>query len=205
MAALAALGATAVAGETEREANLDTDAAREHVKVVDERPDLPSGPFHYRLRIQDTCPDGTSIDVAVSELGGDITPLEIRRADTRRGKEVLFAVESAGRGPALEARLVAWRKASSPCRKPRALFDYDDEDGQRSRPRGARALNDYFVSVGDYAPKRPGRELRLDEWFQDRDDPISEPTMLRRSQYRYDKRRDRYVRYSRVLKRNQEY
>jgi hypothetical protein len=197
--------ATVAAAQDEqtKRGNLDSDAAFERVRVVDERPSAPSSEIpRYRVRIADTCPEG-DVDVPVSRLGTSVR-LRLAAADTRRGREVFFDNEGSGRGGPLEVRLVAWRAAATPCRVPRTLFRYPPPGGAKD-PRGGDFRAAWSAKLGDYAPRAAGLEIRLDEWYTDENDSIAEPTVLRRTHYRYNAKRDRHTRYRRVVKYGQQY
>ena len=140
----------------------------------------------------------------MSERGTGVGKLTLTAADTRKGKEVFFGLESSGRGGWSDTRLVAWRTADSPCRRPRALWRFSGDDEPKP-PRGGDFLVDWHITLRDYSSRHRGKEIRLEEWYTDENDPIAEPTILRRTFYRYNGKRDRHTRYRRVVKRNQQY
>lgn len=205
-AALAAVAAAATAQDSHfRSGNLDGDAAPEQVRVVDEKPDVPvSDIARYRVRISDTCPGGP-VDVAVSRLGARVDVLRLARADTRRGSEVFFGLAGSGRGGWADARVVAWRRAASPCRRPRALLRFPPAGRAPKPPRGGDFRADWDMALGNFSGRHRGLEARLEEWYTDADDPVSRPTIRRRTFYRYGAGRDRYRVYRKVVRRNQKY
>lgn len=203
----AAVAATAIAQEPDKKrGNLDRDAALEEVRVVDEAPNVPVSDIErYRIRIADTCPDGSSVDRPVSGLGTEVAVLELTPADTRKGQEVFFVLDASGRGGWSDSRLVAWREGDAPCRRPRALFRYPPAGDRPKPPRGGDFRADWEVGLGNYSSRHRGKEVLLEEWYTDENDSISKPTILRRTFYRYNARRDRHTAYHRIVKRNQQY
>lgn len=204
--AVAVVAAVATAqGPQVQSGDLDGDAAAEQVRVVDEKPDVPVADIaRYRVRISDTCPAGP-VDVPVSKLGARVDVLELVRADTRRGREVFFGLADSGRGGWADARVVAWRRADSPCRRPRDLLRFPPAGRGPKPPAGGDFRADWDISLSNFSARYRGLEARLDEWYTDADDPISRPTILRRTFYRYGAGRDRYRVYRKVVKRNQKY
>jgi hypothetical protein len=185
-----------------REGNLDRDAAHERVLVEDMYPNRPAEAPHFRVRISDACPEGDVSAVVSKTLGTGIEKLRLVAADTRRGKEVFFGLDAYSAAEE-EYGVIAWREfASSPCRRPRALFRYPTRTA-RPRPRGADGSpRHYQVAVNDFARRHPGKEIRLRENFQDADDPECCPTIHRLTSYRYHRGRDRYVAYATSVQRD---
>ena len=175
------------------------------MRVVDEKPEVPVADIaRYRIRISDTCPEGP-VDAAVSRLGARVDVLRLARADTRRGEEVFFGLAGSGRGGWADARVVAWRRATSPCRRPRALLQFPPAGRDTRPPQGGDFRADWEMALANFSRRHRGLEARLEEWYTDSNDPISSPTILRRTFYRYSVERDRYRRYRKVVKRNQRY
>lgn len=68
-------------------------------------------------------------------------------------------------------------------------------------PRGAAGRDSFDVGLRDYSRRYRGKELRVDETYVDRDDAFCCPSFRRISHFRFDRRRDRYVRYATKVKR----
>lgn len=206
--ATVALGAaTALAADEPPvwEANLDRDAALEQVTFDSPSSASTHGPNRgHRVRISDTCPEGPVTEyVSDSAQGERPATLRIKTADTRAGKEVFFVLDNPfGRGGPIGAGLIAWRSyASAPCRRARTLFRYDPE--RREYPSGASLLTDAEITLANYSKRYRGKEVRLDESYSAEGENTTSESILRRTFYRYNPRRDRHTRYRRVIKRNQ--
>jgi hypothetical protein len=111
------------------------------------------------------------------------------------GRELYAELRSGAAGRAGEAHLVAFRRSGARgCSAPRELFSYSSERPSR-RPRSARSFNNFAVYVRELERRFKGREVRLDETYLARGDGACCPSLMKRTLLRFDRRRDRYVRY----------
>jgi hypothetical protein len=185
--------------------NLDSDPNVEQVKTV--RVPDPSDPTDDTLAqtavdVVDKCGSNT-LEVRVAGPQEALVTLKLVNADTRPGKEVFADLRSGASGRVGEIDLVAWRKGPSSqfCAQPRDLFKYTSRHPTR-RPPGTVAMTDFVAVVKDFTRRFKGDELRLSEGFAKRTDPLCCPTFEKTSFYRYDRAKDRYVRYSSKVTRN---
>ena len=171
---------------------LDGDRQPERVSSapVEER-----GARLIKLRIADRC-GRTRIVRTVSGKHEAVTLLKLVAADIRRGRELLFQMHDGAARRAGEARLVAWRRTGRTrrCRAPRVLLRYSTRRPTRLPP-GAHQLSAFELSAKQLTDRFAGREVLLVERFARLGDDACCPSIARRTSYRYDRGRDRYVRY----------
>jgi hypothetical protein len=180
--------------------NLDSDPARERVKAV--RVPDPADPTDDTLAqtavdVVDDCPGGQT-DQRISGTEEFLLTLRLVSADTRPGKEAFVDLRSGASGRHGELRLVGLRPApagSSVCAVPHDDFRYLSTRPTR-HPRGAPDLTDFELAMKNYSHRFKGSELRLLEGWAKPTDALCCPSFEKRSFYRYDRRKDRYVRYA---------
>jgi hypothetical protein len=185
---------------------MDADPSPEQVKAV-EIPD-PSDPTNHdasrvAVDVLDDCPSGPT-DQRIAGPEEALVTLRLVAADTRPGKEAFVDMRSGASGRSGELRLVSLRQApagSSVCAVPHDDFRYLSTRPTR-HPRGADALADFELTIRNYSRRFKGRELRLLEGWATPSDALCCPSFEKTTFYRYDAKRDRYVRYASKLTRN---
>jgi hypothetical protein len=180
--------------------NLDSDPDAEQVKAV--RVPDPVDPTDDTLAqtavdVFDTCPGGQT-DQRIAGPQEFLVTLRLVNADTRPGKEAFVDLRSGASGRQGELRLVALRRApagSAVCEAVHDDFRYLSTRPTR-HPRGAPDLTDFELTIKNFSRRFKGMELRLLEGWAKPTDALCCPTFEKRSFYRYDRKKDRYVRYA---------
>ena len=178
--------------------DLDGDGTNETLRTARVQAD-PSQPPDDEL-------DGTRVEVVDDCAGGQrATPISgveeslgfmrAVQADTRPGLEAFIDLRSGASGRAGETRVVAWRLGTDGCRARRNLFLYRSERPTR-RPRGTLEAVGFGLVIRELERRHRGRELVLQEGFARNGDSFCCPSVVKRSYFRYDRVRDRYVRYA---------
>ena len=172
------------------------DGDRQLERVAGVSVNAQGGPSR-RLRITDRC-GRRPIARTVSGRHTKVTVLKLVAADTRRGREVLFETQ-AGAGGAGEARLVAWRRTGHKrrCRAPRYLLRYSSLR-PTPLPAGAAEVSDFELRAVELTDRFAGREALLIERLGRAGDRSCCASMTRRTAFRYQRSRDRYLRYSTI-------
>jgi hypothetical protein len=178
---------------------LDADPDVEQVKAVE----IPSpvDPTDHDLSlvavdVVDKC-NGAPTEQRIAGPEEALVTLRLVNADTRAGKEAFVDLRSGASGRFGELRVVALRPAPpgrSVCRVPHDDFRYSSTRPTH-HPRGASALTDFELTVKDLTRRYKGRELRLLEGWAKPTDALCCPSFEKTTLYRYDRKRDRYVRY----------
>jgi hypothetical protein len=185
--------------------NMDTDPAAEQVTAVR----IPSSVdpndddlAQVAVDVLDTCPAGPT-DQRIAGPEEALVTLRLLDADTRPGTEALIDMRAGASGRHGLLRLVSLRPgpAGGPCEVPHNDFSYASTRPTR-HPRGAGALTDFEIAVKDLSRRYKGKEVRLLEGWAKPTDALCCPTFEKTSLYRYDRARDRYVRYSAKVTRN---
>ena len=179
---------------------LDADPDIEQVKAVDV-PDA-SDPTNHDLSqtavdVLDNCPSGPT-EQRIAGPEETLVTLRLVNADTRPGKEAFVDLRSGASGRHGELRLVGLRPSaagSAVCAIPHDDFSYSSTHPTR-HPRGANALTDFELTVKDLTHRFKGKELRLLEGWAKPSDPLCCPSFEKTTLYRYDRKKDRYVRYA---------
>jgi hypothetical protein len=157
------------------------DVRYEMASVID---DCGSGPQEMPL-LKD--PHETFVDIRAVEADGD---------PSRR--EILVEGYSGAAGRVGEARLVrlagtAAAGTSPACRPPRVLLEIPGRRWRTRKPAGAGYSSTGFVQVRELDRRYKGREVVLRQPWYRRDDAGCCPTWSATAVFRYDRRRDRYV------------
>jgi hypothetical protein len=185
--------------------NLDGDPAAEQVTAVR----VPSAVdpndddlAQVAVNVLDTCPTGAT-DQRIAGPEEALVTLRLLDADTRPGKEALIDMRAGASGRHGLLRLVSLRPgpAGGACEVPHNDFSYLSTRPTR-HPRGAGALTDFEIAVKDLSRRYKGKEVRLLEGWATPTDALCCPTFEKTSLYRYDRAKDRYVRYSAKVTRN---
>jgi hypothetical protein len=185
-----------------RQKDLDGNGDRETIRVRAFRAPDDTGDFaRTQVRVADDCPRGR-IDRRIAPIHDDLELMRIRHADTRRGKEVFLVLRDGARSVLGEVRLVAWRRAQGqPCRHPRPVFVYDTGRHTATPPGGTGDIAAFFTSLRNITNRFRGREVAIDERFLAEGDPPSFGSIKKVTYWRYARKRDRYVRYSTMVRR----
>ena len=185
-----------------RQADLDGNGDRETVRVRGFRAPDSQGDFQRtQVLVADDCPSGR-VSMRIAPIHDNLERMRIRRADTRRGREIFLVLRDGARSVLGEVRLVAWRRTSGqPCRRPRALFRYDSDHHTRTPRGGTGDIASFTTSIRDITRAYAGLEIAIDERFQRPDDPPSFGTIKKVTYWRYSRGGDRYLRYRTVLRR----
>jgi hypothetical protein len=202
LALAAAAPAAAFDRPITRQQDLDGNGDRETVRVRAFRAPDDTGDFdRTQVRVADDCPAGR-IDLRIAPIHDTLELMRIRRADTRRGKEVFLVLRDGARSVLGEARLVAWRRErGQPCRRPRPVFLYDSDRHTATPPGGTGDIAAFFTSLRNVTNRFRGREVAIDERFLAEGDPPSFGSIKKVTYWRYARKRDRYVRYRTVVRR----
>jgi hypothetical protein len=205
---IAASAAAALSPNRTRVVNLDSDPEPERIvpRQLCEAPDgtvsLPAPVcledqfVQRRIEIEDTCNGAPSTRV-ISSAQDDVYRLGVTEADGSSDRpEIFFDLRSGATGRAGDIRVVRYGKAGDQgCPEPRALFRFPSRRTLGRIPRGAAGRDSFDVALHDYTRRYRGKELRVTETYVDRDDPFCCPTFKRVTRFRFDRRRDLYVRY----------
>jgi hypothetical protein len=191
--------------------NLDSDPALEQVipqevcTVLTARTRASScGPDQYpqrRILIADSC-NNAPYAVVASSVQDTVDRLEVRNFDSLTDRpEIFFDMRSGASGRVGDTRLLRWNDAApGGCPRVRTLFRYAGRTRGKI-PRGARYRDNYSARLRDVSKRFAGREIRLTEWYVDRDDAFCCPSFRRTTYFGYNAGRDKYVRYRTGVKR----
>jgi hypothetical protein len=179
---------------------MDSEPGNEQVTAI-ELPD-PSDPTDHDLSqvavdVLKTCPSGPT-EQRIAGPQEALVTLRLVKADTHPGKEAFVDMRSGASGRFGELRVVSLRRgpAGSPdCEVPHDDFVYKSTRPTR-HPRGATALTDFELTIRNFSRRYHGAELRLLEGWAKPTDALCCPSLEKRTFYRYDRKKDRYVRYA---------
>jgi hypothetical protein len=191
-----------------RSANLDSDPALERVvprslceaadgTLTPPQPRCADDQFkRRRIEIEDSCA-GAVHAIPISSVQDFVYRLRVVEADGATSRpEVFFDIRSGATGRGGEARVVRLDDAApGACPKALTLFRYPSRATLGPVPRGASGHDDWSPSLGNYSRRYRGREIRLTETYVDRNDAFCCPSFKRVSYFRYNRARERYVRY----------
>ena len=184
------------------EADLDSDPAPEHLVVTDVTTDQFT---QHNVQLQDTCA-GAPVSYDLLRQPQDIIDrLRVVRAVGGDRPDILVVAVSGASGRAGVAELERYDDAQpgsgeGGCTQPKVLFSYDSTN-PRPRPPRHFAVAGFRISVRNLTRRFRGREIRLVEGLAGPHDALCCPSRLRVSRLRYDRARDRYVRYAVVTRR----
>lgn len=205
---IAASAAFAVNPNRTRTVNLDSDPEPERIvprplcEASDGTVSLPA-PIcgedqlaRRRIEVEDTC-NGAPYTRVISSVQDDVYRLGVTEADgSSERPEIFFDLRSGATGRGGDVRVVRYGKAGDQgCPEPRVLFRFPSKRTLGRIPRGAAGRVGFGVTLHDYTRRYRGKELRVTETYVDRDDPFCCPTFKRVTRFRFDRRRDLYVRY----------
>jgi hypothetical protein len=176
--------------------NLDADGAAETVRVV--RVDVPGVEDRFdrtAIEVTDECGAKGQVTRRVAGPQDNLVLLRLKRADTRKGREVFADLRSGAAGRLGEARLVAWRGCA-----PRKLFAYDSDHHTRTPRRGNGDISAFTVRVRDITRRYRGLEIALNERFNRPGEPSCCGSISKTTRWRYSRKRDRYIRYRTVIR-----
>ena len=192
LALIALLGVPAAAEVTQpKAANLDGDPDLEQVI-----PEAVPGPYSQRrIVIADTC-NGAPYSRVVSSAQDAVVALKVSDlADVTPRPEVFFDLRSGAGARFGEIGIVSWEDGAAPgaCPRPRSLFRYPSKRTRGRVPRKAVARSSFDAALRDVSKRYAGTELRLYEYYVDRDDPLCCASFKRTTDFGYSAGRDRYV------------
>ena len=181
---------------------LDGDAGHEKVEATRVEVEGAEDPFDQTaVSVSDTC-GGQVVSQRIAGPQDNLVTLRLRELDTRRGREVFLDMRSGASGRLGEARGVAWRRGGPSCRRPRFLLTYLS-DRPTPSPRGAtREVTFFELRARRLTNRFRGTELVLVEQFLKRGEPHCCGSIRKTTLLRYDRRKDRYVRYRSSVRRN---
>ena len=178
--------------------DLDGDGTNETLRTARVQADPSQPPDDEvdgtRIEVVDDCA-GRERATPISGVEEAVGFIRAVKADTRPGREAFIDLRSGASGRAGETRVVAWRLGADGCRARRNLFLYRGERPTR-RPRGTLEAVGFGLVIRELEARYRGRELVLQEGFARNGDSFCCPSVVKRSYFRYDRRRDRYVRYA---------
>jgi hypothetical protein len=170
------------------EANLDSDPPLERLVVTEVKTEALT---QNNVQLQDTCDGAPASYDLLSKPQDIIDRLRLVRADGHDNPDILVVAVSGASGRVGVAELERY----DGCTRPKVLFSYDSTN-PRPRPPRHFAVAGFRVSVRNLTNRFRGREIRLVEGLAGRHDALCCPSRRRESRLRYDRARDRYVRYA---------
>ena len=198
-AALTLLAAPAFSEVTQpRVANLDGDPDLEQV--------IPQqvGQFAQRqIVISDTC-NGAAYSRVVSSQQDAVVKLVVSNfEDITPRPEIFFDLRSGAAARVGEIGIVSWEDPPAPgaCPPPRALFRYPSKRTRGRVPRKAEAVSSFDATLRNLSKRYAGKELRLYEYYVDRNDPLCCASFKRTTDFGYSAGKDLYVKFRTRLKR----
>jgi hypothetical protein len=156
-----------------------------------------------RIVIEDTC-NGVPQASVVSSQQDAVVKLEVSNfEDLTPRPEILFDLRSGAGARFGEIRVLSWEDppAMGGCSRARTLFRYPAKRTRGRRPHGAVAVSTFAVSLRNLTKRYAGKELRLYEYYVDRNDPLCCASFKRVTDFGYSAGRDLYVRFRTHVKR----
>jgi hypothetical protein len=153
--------------------------------------------------VADTC-NGAPYTKAISSLQEAVLTLGVSNfEDITDRPEIFFDLRSGAAARIGEIGIVSWEDGPAPgaCPVPRALFRYPSKRTRARPPRGAKAVSSFDAVLRDATKRYAGKELRLTEYYVDRDDPLCCGSFRRVTLFGYSAGRDLYVRIKTRVKR----
>jgi hypothetical protein len=182
-----------------RVANLDGDPDLEQV-IPQEVP----GTYPQRqIVISDTC-NGVPYSRVVSSKQDAVVALAVSNfEDITPRPEIFFDLRSGAGARVGEIRIVSWEDAPAPgaCPAPRNLFRYPSKQTRGRLPSKAVARSSFAAALRNVSKRHAGKELRLYEYYVDRDDPLCCASFKRTTDFGYNAGRDLYVKFRTRVKR----
>jgi hypothetical protein len=179
-----------------RSANLDSDAELEQVIPQEVE-------FGRRLVIQDTC-NGVTYSRTISSEQEAVVTLKVSNfADITPRPEIFFDLRSGAAARVGEIGIVSWEDGATAadCPVARTLFRYPSKRTSGRLPRRAKAVSSFDAVLRDRSKRFGGKELRLTEFYVDRNDPLCCASFRRVTWFGYSAGRDLYVRFKTRLSR----
>lgn len=195
------------------DANLDADPALERVvardlcqaadgSIVAKPICNPNEVQRHRIEVEDACGGGRRV-IQLSNVVDYVLQLNVTDVDagpTRR--EIFLDVRSGATGRGGAAGVVRLSGAGPDgCAAPRWLLRYPAKATAGALPRGAVARASWGLNLANYKKTYDGKEVRVGETYVDRNDGYCCPTFMRFSYFRFDRAKDRYVRFATRVKR----
>jgi hypothetical protein len=183
-------------------ADLDGDSDLEEVEAY--RIDVEGAEDRFDqtgIRVKDTC-GGQLVSRKIAGPQDNLVFMRLKPLDTRNGSEVFLDMRSGASGRLGEARVVAWRKDVSGCRRARSLFTYKSDRPTRSPSGATREVSFFNLRAKALSTRFRGTELRLVEQFLKRGEPGCCGSIRKTTLWRYSRPKDRYVRYRTSVRRN---
>jgi hypothetical protein len=155
-----------------------------------------------RLVIEDTCAGAPYAKVISSEQD-DVSQLQVRQLDGLTPRpEVFFDLRSGATGGAGEVRIVRWDDGPpGGCPDAKDLFRYPTKKTRGRIPRGAKFRDGFTERIRNFTKRYAGLEIRVSEYYVDRDDANCCPSFRRLTWFGYSGGKDRYERYRTRVKR----
>ncbi len=182
-----------------RVANLDGDPDLEQV-IPQEVPGIYP---QRRIVISDTCSGAPYARVVSSEQDAAVV-LEVSNfEDITPRPEIFFDLRSGAGARVGEIGIVSWEDGPTPgaCPAPRSLFRYPSRRTRGRLPKKAVARSSFAAVLRDVSKRHAGKELRLYEYYVDRDDPLCCASFRRTTDFGYNAARDLYVKFRTRVKR----
>jgi hypothetical protein len=195
------------------DANLDSDPALERVIARDlcragdgtivAKPTCSSAEVQaHRVEIEDVCGAGPRV-IQLSGVVDYVLQFTVTDVDADPARSEVFLDVRRGATGRGGAAGVVRLGAPGPdgCSQPKWLLRYPAKATLGARPRGAIAVASWGLSLANYKKALAGKEVRVAETYVDRDDPYCCPSLMRFSYFRFDRSKDRYVRFATRVKR----
>ena len=155
-----------------------------------------------RIVIEDTC-NGAPYSKVISSEQDDVYKLQVRQFDGLTPRpEVFFDLRSGATGGVGELRIVRWDDGlPGSCPRAKDLFVYPSKKTRGRVPRGAKYRDGFTERVRNFTKRYAGLEIRVSEYYVDRDDANCCPSFRRFTWFGYSGGKDRYERYRTRVKR----
>jgi hypothetical protein len=191
--ALPALLAVPASGEVTQPklANLDGDPDLEQVIPQE----VPAPYPQRRIVVSDTC-NGAPYSRVVSSEQDAVVALKVANlADITPRPEIFFDLRSGAGARVGEIRIVSWEDGptAGACPQARDLFRYPSKRTRGRVPRKAEALSSFAAALRNVSKRYAGKELRLYEYYVDRNDPLCCASFKRTTDFGYSAGKDLYV------------
>jgi hypothetical protein len=153
------------------------------------------------IRVKDSCARSTgqkTVDTRITAVHDSLGGLALVNADGAKGQEVLIDLYDGSRRAGREdARLVAWREdPGDVCGTAKTLWSWSGPNKEGPPRRGA-VYAGFGTRVDEFTKDFAGQEIQLEELFAPKGK--TKATLVRRTRYRYDADKGRYVRYQRRI------
>jgi hypothetical protein len=210
-----AVVATPALAEVTRTRTVDLDGDPDLEEVIPQEACLPvangklaadcsPGQFaQRRIVIADTCNGAPYTRVVSSQQDAVVALVVSNFEDITPRPEVFFDLRSGAGARFGQIGIVSWEDGPTPaaCPQARNLFLYPSKRTRGRLPRGATALSSFDAALRNVSKRYAGKEVRLTEFYVDRDDPLCCASFRRTTYFGYNAGKDLYVKFRTRVKR----